>query len=61
MKPIVMCVRLNARAVAGDDGPHRCFSGPPGSYGTLKEIFGALTWSQLGVHSKPGGFCNLNG
>ena len=25
----------------------------PGGIGKLKELFGAMTWSQLGFHNKP--------
>ena len=33
----------------------------PGGIGTLEEIFEALTWSQLGLHSKPCGLLNTAG
>jgi uncharacterized protein (TIGR00730 family) len=32
----------------------------PGGLGTIEEIFEALTWTQLGIHKKPGGFLNTN-
>ncbi len=33
----------------------------PGSFGTLEELFEALTWSQLGLHQNPVGILNVNG
>ena len=33
----------------------------PGGPGTLEEIFEAWTWAQLGHHSKPCAFYNMNG
>jgi len=33
----------------------------PGGMGTMEELFEALTWSQLGIHSKPCGLLNANG
>ena len=33
----------------------------PGGWGTLEEIFEALTWTQLGFHSKPCGLLNVAG
>lgn len=33
----------------------------PGGSGTLEEIFEAWTWAQLGQHSKPCAFYNING
>lgn len=33
----------------------------PGGWGTFEEIFEALTWAQLGIHSKPCGLLNESG
>ena len=33
----------------------------PGGWGTMEELFEMLTWSQLGLHSKPVGLLNVNG
>ncbi len=37
------------------------FIAMPGGMGTLEELFEMLTWSQLGIHSKPVGVFNVNG
>lgn len=33
----------------------------PGGYGTLEELFEAVTWTQLGYHEKPIGLLNVDG
>lgn len=33
----------------------------PGSFGTLEELFEALTWAQLGLHKSPVGILNVDG
>lgn len=33
----------------------------PGGWGTLEEVFEAVTWTQLGYHNKPVGLLNVGG
>jgi uncharacterized protein (TIGR00730 family) len=35
------------------------FIAMPGGLGTIEEIFEVLTWTQLGIHTKPCGFLNV--
>lgn len=37
------------------------FIAMPGGLGTFEETFEVLTWTQLGMHTKPAGFLNVNG
>jgi uncharacterized protein (TIGR00730 family) len=37
------------------------FIAMPGGFGTLDELFEALTWAQLGVHGKPLGLLDVDG
>ena len=37
------------------------FIAMPGGYGTLEELFEAVTWSQLGIHRKPVALLNVKG
>lgn len=46
-----------ARMAAESDG----FIALPGGIGTLEELFEALTWLQLGFHTKPIGLLNIAG
>ncbi|KAG9450697.1 hypothetical protein H6P81_010662 [Aristolochia fimbriata] len=33
----------------------------PGGYGTMEELLEMITWSQLGIHTKPVGLLNVDG
>jgi uncharacterized protein (TIGR00730 family) len=46
-----------ARMTAESDA----FVALPGGYGTLDELFEALTWAQLGLHTRPLGLLNVDG
>lgn len=46
-----------ARMAALADG----FIALPGGFGTLEELFEALTWAQIGLHHKPIGLLNVDG
>jgi uncharacterized protein (TIGR00730 family) len=37
------------------------FIGLPGGLGTMEEFFEVVTWSQLGIHTKPTGLLNVRG
>jgi len=46
-----------ARMTAESDA----FVALPGGFGTLDELFEALTWAQLGLHTRPLGLLNIGG
>jgi uncharacterized protein (TIGR00730 family) len=46
-----------ARMTAESDA----FVALPGGFGTLDELFEALTWAQLGLHTRPLGLLNVGG
>lgn len=46
-----------ARMTAESDA----FLALPGGFGTLDELFEALTWAQLGLHTRPLGLLNVEG
>jgi uncharacterized protein (TIGR00730 family) len=33
----------------------------PGGYGTIEEVVEAVTWTQLGIHTKPVGLLDVDG
>lgn len=46
-----------AAMISASDG----FITLPGGFGTLEEIFEAISWGQLQLHQKPSAFFNING
>ena len=49
--------RRKERFAALSDG----YIAMPGGFGTLEELFEAITWNQLGLHDKPVGLLNVAG
>lgn len=57
---LVLCdTMLERKEIMADSSD--AFITMPGGYGTLDELFEMLTWTQLGIHSKPIGLLNING
>ena len=57
---LVLCDTMLERKEIMAEGSD-AFVTMPGGYGTLDELFEMLTWTQLGIQSKPVGLLNING
>jgi uncharacterized protein (TIGR00730 family) len=53
---------LSAQSATSDTSESSSgFIALPGGLGTLEEFFEVLTWTQLGIHTKPCGLLNISG
>jgi uncharacterized protein (TIGR00730 family) len=58
-RPIVVENMHERKALMAQEAD--AFIAMPGGFGTLDELFEAITWGQLGIHRKPIGLLNVAG
>ena len=60
LSELLLTEGLHARKAEMSARAH-AFVAMPGGFGTLDELFEALTWHQLGLHSRPVGLLDVDG
>jgi uncharacterized protein (TIGR00730 family) len=60
LSELLLTEGLHARKAEMSARAH-AFVAMPGGFGTLDELFEALTWQQLGLHSRPVGLLDVDG